>query len=167
MTETPDLFGHAPKKKRRPTGPHSTRKFEFDGEGNVTRAECTRCEELLPLSGFSKCKTALHGINNWCKSCSRWSKIYRIHGLTRQEWEHMYAHQSGKCYICKHSLDGGRRPNVDHCHVTNKVVSLLCHFCNTGLGNAGENPEILLAMAEYAKKHKVAKKELGDTDDGF
>ena len=102
-----------------------------------------------------------------CKSCSSWDQIYRKFGITKQDWEHMHAHQGGKCKICKHSLGEGRLTHIDHCHVTNKVISLLCSSCNTGLGHSGENPEILLAMAEYAKKHKVAKKELGDTDDGF
>jgi len=167
MTEAPDLFGHAPKKKRRLGGRPSTRKFEFDSEGNLTRAECSKCKVILPSSDFAKSPRDLNGIASWCKSCNSWGNIYRKFGLSREEWEHMYAHQSGKCRICKHPLVEGRQTHIDHCHVTNKVVSLLCHFCNTGLGNAGENPEILLAMAEYAKKHKVVKKELGDTDDGF
>ena len=165
MTETPDLFGHAPKKKVRRK--RNSRKFEFDSEGNLVKAECLSCKELVPRSEFCKAKRSQYGIQQWCNSCKKWDMTRFRHGITRQEWEHMYAHQGGKCKICKNPLGEGRSTHIDHCHVTNKVASLLCNKCNRGLGFAGENPEILLAMAEYAKKHKVAKKELGDTDDGF
>ena len=42
-----------------------------------------------------------------------------------------------------------KRLTVDHNHETNTIRGLLCSNCNTGLGMFSDNPELLIAAAEY------------------
>ena len=43
---------------------------------------------------------------------------------------------------------------VDHNHATGKVRKLLCHDCNTMIGKAKEDIQILESAINYLKKHK-------------
>lgn len=45
-----------------------------------------------------------------------------------------------KFYFCKLC--------VDHCHDTGKVRMLICRKCNTGIGQLGDNPELLKRAAK-------------------
>jgi hypothetical protein len=52
------------------------------------------------------------------------------------------------CEICNQNKTG-RRLHFDHCHRTGRFRGWLCHHCNTGLGAARDNPEILRRMIDY------------------
>jgi len=68
------------------------------------------------------------------------------YGITIEDYEAMFARQSGQCAIC------GREDQklvVDHHHATGRVRSLLCHLCNAMIGCAREQPEILRRGAAY------------------
>ncbi|MCM1943144.1 endonuclease VII domain-containing protein [Streptomyces sp. G3] len=96
---------------------------------------------------------------------SLWSK-YR---MTLDDYRSLLAAQGGKCAVC--GVDSPtdfrtRRFHVDHdhscCPTTKKscgqcVRGLLCHACNTGLGNFQDNPERLLAAVAYLTARKGAK----------
>ena len=57
------------------------------------------------------------------------------------------------CDICKRKPRGKRKElHFDHCHTTGKFRGWLCHGCNTSLGHASDDPNILRAMAEYLEK---------------
>lgn len=43
---------------------------------------------------------------------------------------------------------------MDHCHVTRRVRGVLCRTCNSMIGFAYDNPDLLLGGADYLKKHK-------------
>lgn len=50
----------------------------------------------------------------------------------------------------------GRGPVVyDHDHATKQFRSWPCKECNTAMGLAGDNPEILRKMADLIDKHRV------------
>ena len=51
--------------------------------------------------------------------------------------------------ICGGSCGSGRRLAVDHNHTTGKVRGLLCSNCNTLLGKAKDNVNILQAAIDY------------------
>lgn len=94
----------------------------------------------------------------------------RLYGLSPQELEDLLAAQGGVCAICRKPPRGrangrarsARTPklHVDHCHTTSRpgnavVRGLLCGNCNTMIGLAAEDPQILLAAVEYLQREQV------------
>ncbi len=81
--------------------------------------------------------------------------LRRDFGIGLDEFKKMLADQNYKCKICGKELkiiDGEKNKDiavVDHDHVTGKIRGILCHGCNLILGNAGDNPQLLLNAAEY------------------
>ena len=72
------------------------------------------------------------------------------YGLTREQFEALFAEQGGQCAICDRPLAAeGRNLHVDHCHFDKQVRGLLCGRCNTGLGHFRDDPELLQAAANY------------------
>jgi hypothetical protein len=87
--------------------------------------------------------------------------LKRKFNLTRDQFIAKSDSQNNVCAICKEvetSIDGrtGSLKNlaVDHCHITNKIRDLLCNRCNTTIGKAGDNPELLIEMTNYILKHR-------------
>lgn len=73
--------------------------------------------------------------------------------------------KGGLTRIQKLELSAGRpKPNYceicgfsgvicfDHCHKTGRFRGWICSKCNFALGNARDNPEILIALSNYLKK---------------
>lgn len=80
--------------------------------------------------------------------------LKRTYGISLDDYNKMYKEQNGKCGICgKSNLESGIL-GVDHNHKTGKVRLLLCSACNSILGHAKENIEILEKTIEYIKKFK-------------
>jgi hypothetical protein len=68
------------------------------------------------------------------------------HGLTGVE---AAAYRDGKsCAVC----GSDERLGIDHCHETGVVRGVLCHWCNTALGLAKDDPATLRALANYLEK---------------
>lgn len=89
--------------------------------------------------------------------------LKRYYGMSLNEYAEMYRVQDGKCAICNlPETDKDRHGNVrvlavDHCHATGSVRELLCYSCNSMLGQAKDRIEVLLAGAEYLRKHSADK----------
>ena len=89
--------------------------------------------------------------------------LKRYYGLSLNDYAEMYRVQDGKCAICNlPEMDKDRHGNtrvlaVDHCHATGAVRNLLCYACNSMLGQAKDRVEVLLAGAEYLRKHSGGK----------
>jgi hypothetical protein len=89
--------------------------------------------------------------------------LKRYYGLSLNDYAEMYRVQDGKCGICKlPETDKDRHGNVrvlavDHCHKTGSVRELLCYSCNSMLGQARDNEQVLLAGADYIRKHSAGK----------
>ena len=89
--------------------------------------------------------------------------LQRYYGMSISDYAEMYRTQDGKCAICKNpetSVD--KRGNakslaVDHCHKTGSVRELLCYSCNSMLGQARDNEQVLLAGADYIRRHSASK----------
>lgn len=67
----------------------------------------------------------------------------------------MARQQDNRCAIC-HRLEfseSKRYLSIDHNHQTGKVRALLCGKCNTILGMAGDNIEILRNAVDYLEKY--------------
>lgn len=83
----------------------------------------------------------------------------RRYGLTEQEYDEKLESQGGRCAIC-----GDDVPlQIDHDHDCCARESsscgecnrgLLCHGCNVGIGRFKDDPDRLIAAAEYLRKWK-------------
>ena len=63
--------------------------------------------------------------------------------------------QDGKCAICGTAEKRlSKKLCIDHNHKTDKIRSLLCSKCNTMLGFALEDVDILASGIEYLEKHR-------------
>jgi hypothetical protein len=75
-----------------------------------------------------------------------------LYGLTPDQFATMLADQGGRCAICRADTPGGKGGwHVDHNHDTNAVRGLLCHDCNLGVGQFGDDPDRLIAAAAYLR----------------
>lgn len=91
---------------------------------------------------------------------SRRSHLKRKFGLTVEQYDEMLAAQGGVCAIC------GRPPredialHVDHDHETGRVRGLTCFGCNNGLGDFGDDPQLLERASAYLDRHDPEVAEL-------
>ena len=89
------------------------------------------------------------------------SHLKNVYGISLEAYRVLFESQSGLCAICgraevpfiiKNNDMGKLR--IDYNHVTGKVRGLLCFKCNTALGMAEDNIDILKKMIDYIEKHK-------------
>lgn len=74
----------------------------------------------------------------------------RRFGLTEDEYDLLVERQGGVCAICGLGpTTDGRRLAVDHDHHTGVIRGLLCTNCNVGIGNFGDNLEVLRKAIAY------------------
>lgn len=134
----------------------------------TTRAtkHCPKCEEELPISEFGRNSRSYDGYQSYCKfhavqvthenTIKNWgnAKNYRLqyrHGITLEQYHQMLEDQDHKCAICqRYPEDNPKNPwHVDHDHKTGKIRGILCHACNTALGNFKDDPETLGNALKY------------------
>jgi hypothetical protein len=62
--------------------------------------------------------------------------LKREYGLSLYAFNSIMEEQGKKCLVCRSdfSAKGKRKPVVDHCHETGATRGILCHDCNTTLG---------------------------------
>lgn len=125
---------------------------------------CTKHHIRLRRHGsFSKHKPkTFHGTEKQYEEFYRMQSsqaLMRKYGITLATYEIMFEQQNGLCNICGEpnkstSKKTGeiKRMAVDHNHDTGKVRALLCHHCNTALGNFKDSKDILLKAIEYLDK---------------
>lgn len=76
------------------------------------------------------------------------------YGLTEETYKNMFVIQENKCAICGTSFNE-KKPVVDHNHETKKVRGLLCGHCNTLLGMAHDDINILKNAIIYLENNNV------------
>jgi hypothetical protein len=121
-----------------------------------TKIHCRKCEQYLPKSSFwSK--------NTYCKTCQpligHISNLKK-YNLTRDDYVDLEKSQNGVCKICGEPEKYKNRLSIDHDHSCcpgygscgKCIRGLLCHHCNSGLGNAKDSVEILQKMINYLQK---------------
>ena len=82
----------------------------------------------------------------------------RKFGVTRKQYGDLLLTQDGNCAICRKPETATRNGlvkalAVDHDHATGIVRGLLCSECNTMLGKAKDDRNVLLAAVKYLDKH--------------
>jgi hypothetical protein len=95
------------------------------------------------------------------KEKSYWLHIKLRYGVSRQQYEEMLRAQDGRCAICRTVSD--KRLNVDHCHTTQTVRSLLCYRCNCMIGFAKESQQILASAQTYLQVWDAASRRSSGT----
>jgi hypothetical protein len=83
------------------------------------------------------------------KANARNSHIRTKYGLEPEQFDEMLEAQDFECAICTTDTPTKIGWCVDHNHSTGAVRGILCNHCNVMLGNARDNPAILLAGAQY------------------
>lgn len=81
-------------------------------------------------------------------------RLRRLYGISLEERNEMFRRQGSVCASCGVSEPGGVNGwNVDHCHTTGQVRGVLCHNCNSALGQAKECPNRLRKLADYIERY--------------
>jgi hypothetical protein len=124
-------------------------------------------------------KWAMENPERYAEIRQRASVKHRLkkYGLTSEQFDAMLKSQNNRCAICQSDKVGNKRYrkgakqtqqnpwpsvaqqgdflwHVDHDHTNGKVRGLLCHPCNVAIGLMKNNLDILIAAAEYVKKHR-------------
>ena len=76
------------------------------------------------------------------------SRLKRF-GVSGEEYDRMFAVQGGVCSICGRPPTERKALHVDHDHATGLVRKLLCHLCNTALGQFSDDPSVVLSAYVY------------------
>lgn len=77
------------------------------------------------------------------------TRLVRDYGVTLEQRDALFESQGFACAICKSDTSSKKGWHVDHCHKTNVVRGVLCHYCNVMLGMAKDNPSTLIKAASY------------------
>lgn len=80
---------------------------------------------------------------------------FRKYGISEEQYYEMIRSQGSKCAICSTDEPTSKGWQIDHCHSTGKVRGILCHHCNTAIGQFKDNVEHLLSAVEYLRKHSL------------
>lgn len=117
---------------------------------------CIGCGEVKPLFEFGVAPTGHKMACSYCIDCDcerrKERKILYNHGITLEDYDKMLEEQNGKCKICDSKETGTKHRGrfcVDHDHSTGRIRGLLCFNCNTFLGNAKDDIEILASAIQY------------------
>lgn len=92
------------------------------------------------------------------KQSARKSRLKRKYGITLHKYDTMLKEQKGVCAICgkketkKDRYGNIKRLQVDHDHKTGQVRGLLCFSCNSFIGQAYDNTDILKAAIKYLER---------------
>jgi len=114
--------------------------------------QCITCGLFKGFSEFSKNARTLDGRRNECTECR--NKKRRV--IRAADYDALFVSQGGKCAICGvDSVSYGRRFAIDHDHEDDSVRALLCHHCNTIIGMADEDVQILESAIGYLYLHKT------------
>lgn len=134
---------------------------------------CSRCGISKSVDLFSNYKHSSDGKKAACKSCqkayndkwdrenkekkkdsARWWSIKNKYNISKEEYLSLLESQNHKCKIC--NLESSDNLHnylyVDHCHQTNEIRGLLCKSCNSLLGMAKDDVEILENAIKYLKE---------------
>ena len=129
---------------------------------------CRTCGVVKEIEAFSMSDTAKGTRRKECRACrSAYKKAYALahpekhrlkarknhmkkYGITPEDYNRMFEEQGGKCAICEtHQSNFNRSLAIDHCHANGKVRMLLCTNCNSLLGMAKDDPNILEKAKAY------------------
>jgi len=109
-----------------------------------------RVRSSTPLQGFRHNPSQDVKVAYQCKRKLA-SDLNRRYNISVAVYEALMEGVGRRCMICKSiEGDGGISTlHIDHSHKTGKIRGVLCRFCNNGIGNFKDEPELLRRSAEY------------------
>ena len=139
------------------------RKLWKTGEvmSNILKIRCLVCDEVKDEEDFHKKGNSYLGRDRRCSSCKKEARpavhLMNEYGMTLEDFDNMLKKQGGTCanQACTYGLDDDHKLFVDHCHTTNVVRGLLCHWCNSAEGFLKSSPEVAQGLIDYMKKHNL------------
>lgn len=146
--------------------------------------ECRLCGQSKHETAFVKSKRTHDGLHNWCKVCrnARRRKQYANNNeikrsdkkrqITREYqveydcYERLCAKADYRCMVCHQEkqsrLEASSKSDalhVDFDTTGGRRVGVLCDRCNTIVLHAGDDPELLEAIAQYLKTNRRKNKQ--------
>lgn len=103
------------------------------------------------------CNTAFYRVsknshpNRKYKKKTKDEVLREKYGISLEVYQALSESQNHRCKICKKDIKNIVKHVlfVDHCHKSHRIRGLLCGKCNSMLGFADDNPEILISAAKY------------------
>ena len=129
-------------------------KLKLQEKHSVTEKFCVDCSTVKTVDNFTKRPSTKSGYLSICKPCrnkkTRAGNYMRRYGLEESAAKELAIDRISTCKIC----DTKTIVVVDHCHTTGKVRGYLCYSCNTVLGLAKDNVDILKSAINYLESNK-------------
>jgi len=128
---------------------------------NILKIRCTICDEVKDEKEFHNKSNSYLGRDRRCSACQKERRpaahLMHVYGLTLEEHDEMLKKQGGTCAneACNYGLDEDHKLFVDHCHETDTVRGLLCHWCNSAEGFLKSDPEVAKGLTKYMRKHTL------------
>ncbi|MBA3936831.1 MAG: hypothetical protein H0X38_05165 [Planctomycetes bacterium] len=134
---------------------------------------CLCCHTAKPLSTFAVSAITGHP-RRICTACraaqnQAWiagnepryrrkirARACRRYGITTHDFERMLTEQNHACAICGLPL-GTWHQTIDHDHASRRVRGIVHRHCNLALGNAREDPRVLIGCLLYVRRHHPQK----------
>jgi len=131
---------------------------------NVLKIRCLICAEVKDEEEYHNKSNSYLGRDRRCKPCKAELRheyhLISEYNMTIEEHDNMLKTQGGTCAneACNYGKDEDHVLFVDHCHETNMVRGLLCHWCNSAEGFLKSSPKVAQGLIDYMKKHNLKTK---------
>ncbi len=95
---------------------------------------------------------------------TRWTRIKRVYGLTKQDYYTILSAQDNKCPVCSKKYCENKFV-VDHlhCKYPMPIRGIICRYCNHRVVGRHKDPELLRSAANYIENantgHWIVKKK--------
>jgi hypothetical protein len=113
-----------------------------------TCKQCGSTTRPAPMPG-PRCVTCHREFRRQVKAKNHARRVQGTYGITGEEYQQIYEHQNGRCYICRRATGATRRLSVDHRHADNLVRGLVCRPCNDMLGHARDDADFFVRAIQY------------------
>lgn len=128
-----------------------------DGHFNKWKRQCKECRAEVQRAYVERHRATVYDRSREWRGRTgheRKRSLRESYGMTPEAYESMFAAQGFRCAICRGvpASSDGRRPPVDHCHVTGAIRGILCTQCNVGIAQFRDNPDRLAAAIAYLAK---------------
>jgi hypothetical protein len=129
--------------------------------------QCKKCKQTKVKTEFYKNNGKKDGIDCVCKSCRQEHRrqpqindklnnryLEKNYNINLNNYNELLASQNNCCAICLSTHPGlrNKRFSVDHNHTTNQIRGLLCHSCNSMLGHAKDDINVLSSAMHYLSR---------------